>query len=42
MKDAQKAAIQQLTEGFNESQEQYRLRWEYHGPLTEFNKRLTL
>lgn len=40
--DAQKAAIQELTDGFNESQEQYRLRWEYHGPLTEFNKKLTL
>ena len=40
--DAQKAAVSNLVEGFNQSQEEYLLTWEYHGPLTEFNKRLAI
>ena len=31
-----------LAEGFNESQDLYHLTWEYHGPVTEFNKRLAI
>lgn len=38
----QKASMDELVKGFNESQEQYHLTWEYHGPVTEFNKRLAI
>ena len=40
--DNQKAAMDDLVRGFNESQDSYHLTWEYHGPLTEFNKRLAI
>lgn len=40
--EQQKEALQELTEGFNASQDQYLLRWEYHGPLTEFNKKMAI
>lgn len=40
--DNQKAAMDDLVKGFNESQDSYHLTWEYHGPLTEFNKRLAI
>lgn len=38
----QKASMDELVSGFNESQEEYHLTWEYHGPVTEFNKRLAI
>ncbi len=38
----QKASMDELVSGFNESQEKYHLTWEYHGPVTEFNKRLAI
>lgn len=38
----QKASMDELVSGFNESQEEYHLTWEYHGPVTEFNKRLAV
>lgn len=34
--------MDELVSGFNESQEEYHLTWEYHGPVTEFNKRLAI
>lgn len=40
--DNQKNAMDDLMKGFNESQESYHLTWEYHGPVTEFNKRLAI
>lgn len=38
----QKASMDELVNGFNGSQEDYHLTWEYHGPVTEFNKRLAI
>ena len=38
----QKASMDELVSEFNESQEEYHLTWEYHGPVTEFNKRLAI
>ncbi len=38
----QKASMDELVAGFNEAQEDYHLTWEYHGPVTEFNKRLAI
>lgn len=40
--EMQKASMNELVNGFNESQEDYHLTWEYHGPVTEFNKRLAI
>lgn len=40
--DMQKTALDELVQGFNESQNQYELSWEYHGPATEFNKLLAI
>lgn len=40
--EMQKASMDELVNGFNESQEAYHLAWEYHGPVTEFNKRLAI
>lgn len=40
--EKQKSSMDDLTEGFNRSQDQYELTWEYHGPVTEFNKRLAM
>lgn len=40
--EMQKASMDELVAGFNESQEKYHLTWEYHGPVTEFNKRLAI
>lgn len=40
--EEQKASIDAVVKDFNKSQEQYQLRWEYHGPVTEFNKRLAI
>lgn len=40
--EMQKASMDELAAGFNESQEDYHLTWEYHGPVTEFNKRLAI
>lgn len=40
--DAQKAAVEDLVQGFNRSQDKYELEWEYHGPMTEFNKKLAI
>lgn len=40
--EMQKASMDELVNGFNESQEEYHLTWEYHGPVTEFNKRLAI
>lgn len=40
--EMQKASMDELAAGFNESQEEYHLTWEYHGPVTEFNKRLAI
>ncbi len=40
--EMQKASMDELAAGFNESQEKYNLTWEYHGPVTEFNKRLAI
>ena len=34
--------MDELVDGFNESQEEYHLTWEYHGPVTEFNKKLAI
>lgn len=38
----QKLSMDGLVEGFNSSQEKYYLTWEYHGPVTEFNKKLAI
>lgn len=38
----QKTSMDELVDGFNASQEQYHLTWEYHGPVTEFSKRLAI
>lgn len=40
--EMQKKSMDELVEGFNQSQNQYHLTWEYHGPVTEFNKRLAI
>lgn len=40
--DMQKASMDELADGFNKSQEKYHLTWEYHGPVTEFNRRLAI
>lgn len=40
--EMQKASMDELVDGFNESQEEYHLTWEYHGPVTEFSKRLAI
>lgn len=40
--EVQKKALDELTEGFNGSQDKYELTWEYHGPVTEFNKKLAI
>lgn len=40
--EKQKASMDELVARFNESQEEYHLTWEYHGPVTEFNKRLAI
>ena len=37
--DMQKTSLDELVNGFNESQEQYYLSWEYHGPATELSLR---
>ncbi len=34
--------MDELADGFNASQEQYHLTWEYHGPVMEFSKRLAI
>ncbi len=39
--DAQRQAMDELTGGFNESSEDYRITWEYV-PMTEFSKRLSI
>lgn len=38
----QRESMDELARGFNESQQQYRLTWEYHGPVTEFSKGLAI
>lgn len=40
--EMQKKSMDELVDGFNHSQDAYRLAWEYHGPVTEFNKRLAI
>ncbi len=40
--EQQKKSMDELVDGFNRSQETYHLTWEYHGPVTEFNKRLAI
>lgn len=40
--ETQKKAMDELVEGFNESQDKYELTWEYHGPLTAFNKEIAI
>lgn len=40
--EAQQLAIDELTEGFNQSQNTYHMTWEYHGPVTEFNKKIAV
>lgn len=40
--EMQRATMDDLAAGFNESQDQYHLTWEYHGPVTEFSKRLAI
>ncbi len=40
--EMQKASMDELVLGFNQSQEEYHLTWEYHGPVTEFKKRLAI
>ncbi len=38
----QKISMDELANGFNQSQKEYELTWEYHGPVTEFNKSLAI
>lgn len=38
----QKESMDELVKGFNESQDKYNMTWEYHGPVTEFNKGLAI
>lgn len=40
--EMQKKSMDELAAGFNKSQEEYYLTWEYHGPVTEFNKKLAI
>ncbi len=40
--EAQKQALEELVQAFNQSQDRYLLTWEYQGPLTEFNKKLAI
>lgn len=40
--EMQKKAMDELVDGFNESQDEYLLTWEYHGPVTAFNKELAI
>lgn len=40
--EMQKKSMDELVDGFNQSQSLYHLTWEYHGPVTEFNKRLAI
>lgn len=40
--EMQKKSMDELVDGFNRSQDMYHLTWEYHGPVTEFNKRLAI
>ncbi len=40
--DEQQAGLDELVSEFNLSQEQYEASWEYHGPVTEFNKQLAI
>lgn len=40
--EMQKKSMDELVEGFNQSQNLYHLTWEYHGPVTEFDKRLAI
>lgn len=40
--EMQKKSMDELVSGFNKSQEEYYLTWEYHGPVTEFNKKLAI
>lgn len=40
--EMQKKSMDELVEGFNQSQDTYHLNWEYHGPVTEFDKRLAI
>ena len=40
--EKQRTSMDELADGFNASQEQYHLTWEYHGPVTEFSKRLAI
>lgn len=40
--DNQKESMDELVDGFNQSQDKYHLTWEYHGPVTEFNKKLAI
>lgn len=38
----QQVALDELTEGFNKSQDKYQLTWQYRGPVAEFNKKLAI
>lgn len=40
--EKQKASMDELVDGFNAFQDKYRLRWEYHGPASEFEKELAI
>ena len=40
--EVQQLSLDELTEGFNQSQDTYHLTWEYHGPMTEFNKKIAV
>ena len=38
--ERQQDSMDQLVEGFNSSQDEYHLTWEYQGPMTEFKKNM--
>lgn len=38
----QQRSLEELVAGFNESQKQYKLVWEYHGPASEFSKKIAI
>jgi len=40
--EEQKLALDELIAGFNKAQETYHITWEYHGPVTEFTKKLSI
>lgn len=40
--DEQQAGLEELVSEYNLSQERYEASWEYHGPVTEFNKQLAI